>query len=462
MKEIINLAGIYLIAAIDDGYYDSNGCFYKKLTNSQRNVLSKKYIFDIKKEKDSMSLRAYRIFIDEDESSITFNKELVISYIYKEKSIQNIEKIEEITLIYKDSLNPEVFISFVTLIMADKPCYEKFMEWTVFTISDVHEGIKEELYILLFNLIEKNQDGIISELLSKNMMAILYDFLYFNKKSKALHMNEYHSLLKVAENFENITLCNMRINYVQGEVCETIYSLIMAYGNENADLISKFIRTMIMMGEQSRSDKKYYKCILEILWELSMLKTHLPVLNLYTNINYILKRMFKYYEDRLDPEGFLSLLKMWRDYLIMKEDEEDIYPSNLKIAHDEATKEFYNRNEDFSLDVYCNFKNAIKCYEDLEYENNGYKIRIPRDPCEMKKVGKKLNICVGAYASSVAKKTTKILWLCNRNDIPIAALEVKENQLVQAKMANNHHPNYEVEQIIKSWCKKKELIIASF
>ena len=49
MKEIINLAGVYLIAAIDDGYYDSNGCFYKKLTNSQRNVLSKKYIFDIKK-----------------------------------------------------------------------------------------------------------------------------------------------------------------------------------------------------------------------------------------------------------------------------------------------------------------------------------------------------------------------------------------------------------------------------
>ena len=89
MKEIINLAGVYLIAAIDDGYYDSNGCFYKKLTNSQRNVLSKKYIFDIKKEKDSMSLRAYQIFIDEDESSITFNKDLVISYIYKEKSIQN-------------------------------------------------------------------------------------------------------------------------------------------------------------------------------------------------------------------------------------------------------------------------------------------------------------------------------------------------------------------------------------
>ena len=55
MKEIINLAGVYLIAAIDDGYYDSNGCFYKKLTNSQRNVLSKKYIFDIKKEKDSIN-----------------------------------------------------------------------------------------------------------------------------------------------------------------------------------------------------------------------------------------------------------------------------------------------------------------------------------------------------------------------------------------------------------------------
>ena len=29
MKEIINLAGVYLIAAIDDGYYDSNCCFYK-------------------------------------------------------------------------------------------------------------------------------------------------------------------------------------------------------------------------------------------------------------------------------------------------------------------------------------------------------------------------------------------------------------------------------------------------
>ena len=216
------------------------------------------------------------------------------------------------------------------------------------------------------------------------------------------------------------------------------------------------------MGEQSRNDKKYYKCILEILLELSTLKNHLPVLNLYTNINYILKRMFKYYEDRLDPEGFLNLLKMWRDYLIMKEDDDDIYPSNLKEAHNEATKGFYNRNEDFSLNVYCNFKNAIKCYKNLEYESNGYKIRIPRDPCEMKKVGKNLNICVGAYVSSVAEKTTKILWLCNINDIPIAALEVKGNRLIQAKAAHNSRLTYEMEQIIKSWCSKKELVIASY
>lgn len=462
MKEIINLAGVYSITAIDDGYYDSNGCYYKKLTNSQKNVLSKKYVFDIQREKDSIALMAYRILIDEGESSVTFKKEVVISYRYKEKSIQNIENKEDITLIYKDSFNPEVFISFVTLIMADKPCYEKFMEWTVFTISDVREGIKEELYILLFNLIEKNQDGIISELLSKNMMAILYDFLYFNKKSKDLHMNEYHTLPKVAENFEKITLGNMRVNYVQGEVCETIYNLITAYGNENADLISKFIKTMIMIGYQSRSDKKYYRCILEILRELNILKNQFPILNLNANINYILKRMFKYYEDKLDPEGFLNLLKMWRDYLIMKEDEDNIYPSNLKEVHDEATKEFYNRNEDISFDVYYNFKNAIKNYENLEYEKNGYTIRIPRDPCEMKKVGKNLHICVGAYVSSVAEKTSKILWLCNRNDIPIAALEVKENRLIQAKAAHNSHPTYEMEQIIKSWCSKKELVITSY
>ncbi|WP_373261948.1 PcfJ domain-containing protein [Hungatella hathewayi] len=462
MKEIINLTSVYLIFAINDEYLDSNGCHYKKLTSPQKKVLNKKYVFDMQNEKDTIVLKAYQIFIDEDESSITLKKAEVMNYRYEKKSMQDVEHKEDIIRVYKNSLNPEVFISFVTLIMADKPCYEIFMEWTAFTVSDVHEGIKEELYILLLNLIEKNQDGIISELLLKNMMAILYDFLYFNKKNGTLHLNEYHILLKVAQNFENLTLRNMKVNYVQGEVCEAIYRLIVAYGNENTHIISKFIKTMIKMGEKSRRDTNYYKSILEILRELSTLKNQMPELNLYTNINYILKSMFKQYEDKPDPEGFLNLLKMWLDYLTMKENDEPVYPSVLKEAHDDAIEKYNRRNDDLSLETYHDFKDAVKGYKDLEYENRKYKIRIPNDPHEMKEVGKNLHICVGYYVLSVARKNSKILWLCNKEDIPFVALEVRDNQLIQAKAECNHHPGYEINEFIQLWCRKKGLIITSY
>lgn len=325
-----------------------------------------------------------------------------------------------------------------------------------------YNRVKEDLYVKLFNLIKENQDGIISELLSKNMKAILYDFLYFDAKKGKLNGDEYRVLFRLAQTMEDIALRNQKVKNDQGEICETLYELIIGYGKENIDLIEKFIKVLMKIAEQSIREKNYYKFIIEILKELNSIKNHMPELDFYSNINYIIKCLFKNYEEKLDLEGFFNLIKMWHDYLIMKDTEDFTYPLMLKEAHDNALQVYHKKAGDVDLDTYCHFEQAIKEYKDLEFENNIYKIRTPKDPKEMREVGSKLNICVGTYVRAVAKKTSKVLWLCNKEDTPIAALEVKNNRLIQAKTERNHYPEYELEDFIKLWCREKDLEIISY
>lgn len=460
MKEIINLTDMYWLIENDNEYMDTNGCRYKSLTNTQKHILNKTYFFVMQKETKSITLHAYQISTDEDESSITFKQNEVVCVTYKDKMIHEDKNEKEIMAVYKNSINPEIFISFVTYIMAGKPCYEKFMSWVEFTILDIREGINERLYVMLFHLMRKNQDGIISELLSKNMMAILYDFIFFSNK-RELQMEESRNLLRLAQDLEDLTFPYLKLNRMRGDVCETLYEVMQAYGKENTQLITKFIKTLKCMGEQSIRSMNF-KHILEILKELSTIKRRMPELDFYTSVNYILKRIFTYYEDRPDPEGFLNLLKMWHDYLVMKEDEDTNYPAMLKEAHDKASENYNKNNKDISLNMYRDFKDAVEEYKDLEYEGNEYKIRTPYDPKEMFEVGSNLHICVGFYMKIVAAKKSKVLWLCNKENVPIAALEVRADQLVQAKQERNRYPDPEMEKFIKLWCTKKDLSIVSF
>lgn len=136
MKKVINLTNVYLIVNVGDEYYDTNGCFYRKLTISQRALLNKQFYFSMENNENISTITAYQVYIEESESVLSFNKKEVMKFEYKEKSLHTIKDDGEIKTVYKNALNPEIFISFVTAIMADKPCYEKYMEWLEFTITE--------------------------------------------------------------------------------------------------------------------------------------------------------------------------------------------------------------------------------------------------------------------------------------------------------------------------------------
>lgn len=235
--------------------------------------------------------------------------------------------------------------------------------------------------------------------------------------------------------------------------------LLNSYGRESLDSIIKFIKSMKRLHENSLFQKKAFEQTSEILKTLCSIYRMIPGSTFDKNVNYLLKMLFKNYEDQISLNGFLNVSEMWYDYLFMKNIEDGDYPNSVRESHDRVQKAY--KGKGYSKEILTMFPASVKEYEGLAYNDDEYQIKIPKSPEEMEEVGSKLKICVGTYAPAVAKQNTQVLWLCKENK-EIMALEVKKGRLIQAKAENNHFPNAKEEAFIKKWCKEKMIDIISY
>lgn len=453
-----NKSGKYAIIEVEDGYIDANGCYYRKLTEQQKLICGKMYFYDIFKSKDWVVLSIKKIVTKTEEGKVSFDEVIVANYLFKNGYLCGNQTID-FSHVLANSLNPEEFISYLALILSKKGCYEEFLDWLDYTRVD-RNRLKEDIYVYVFYAFVTKYDGIITELLKKGMKKTLYDFLRFYYRERDAG-TQYHAAIKISECMENeffsgySRLGNTDDSYGFSLSCD----ILNRYGKENLDSVLKFIKSMKKIHETSLFQKKAFEQTAEMLRVLCNISIAIPGSAFNKNVNYLLKMVFKNYEEKISLEGFLNVSKMWEDYLLMKEYEDEDYPDSIKESHDRVQKICKGRK--ISKEILTMFSSAVKKYEDLEFKDNKYQVRVPKSPAEMREVGDKLENCVETYTTAVAKQKTQVLWLCECDE-KIMALEVKNRKLIQAKTKGNHYPNAEEEEFIKKWCKEKQIDIVSY
>lgn len=465
MMKVKNETNIYCVIEMGDMYIDTNGCYYKNLTSKQMELANKKYYFEISKNEESITLSANQIILKVVNDEIVIKKQTAARYTYKGKQLITEVKAEKLDKIYKYSINNVEFLSFLTLILMDKPYYDQFVEWMTFvnSVSNIRRE-EDKKYLLVFKLFLNNQDGIIAELLSKNMFGTLYDFLYY-RSNKVMSNTEYHMIFKLAyvleSKYRQYLLGQSLVKDEAGTFIELLEKIVDAYGKEPMSSILKFIQILNKMNE-STDDDRIYKLIYEILVTLYYIKDEIPNSKFDENINYIIKKIFRDYEGDISLNGFLHIAKLWLDYLIMKNVFDPTYPKQLIKDHNKLAQKMNSKTGISCSEMIINFRIATKRYKELEYASETHRIRIPNNIEELKEVGKRLHNCVGSYADAIISQRSKILWLCKDDNIPIVAIEVNNHDVVQAKRCGNNEPYKEEADFIQIWCEEKELNFISY
>ena len=88
------------------------------------------------------------------------------------------------------------------------------------------------------------------------------------------------------------------------------------------------------------------------------------------------------------------------------------------------------------------------------FESEGYKVRPLTTIYEMKAIGDFMGICVGSYMSSQYNNRLEIAVVEDSENNYVACLEIRNKELVQAKLKYNSplYNNKEIQDIVLSWC----------
>lgn len=172
----------YVIIKTEDGFVDTNGCYYRKLTEPQRHICGKTYFYHISTEEGIPALEIKKIVTDvekrhEKDPGILFREIQVASYSFKDGCICGDSSID-FNDILVNSRNPELFFSYIFMIVGQKDYYNAFLDWLDYTITDKN-GIHPDVYVYVFYAFVTGKDGIIAEMLKKDMKKTLYDFCDF-------------------------------------------------------------------------------------------------------------------------------------------------------------------------------------------------------------------------------------------------------------------------------------------
>lgn len=196
---------------------------------------------------------------------------------------------------------------------------------------------------------------------------------------------------------------------------------------------------------------------------LSFIVNDMDIENLAEFGNYIIRCVLIYGTVLMNAgNAFSRFLIMYRDYinLIRDEEEKDIYPENLRDAHDAAVDRNYLVVNGIKYDK-AKFKASTDAYKHLEWEDGAIKIVVPETPDDLIKESAALHHCVRSYITAVTDGSTQIL-LARNEDKPYMTIEVKEDKIRQAKRAFNASPCADDVIWLERYAKEKGLVIMSY
>ena len=132
-------------------------------------------------------------------------------------------------------------------------------------------------------------------------------------------------------------------------------------------------------------------------------------------------------------------------------DDYDRYPENFPLAHRRACEE-YNR---ISIQ-YDETKYVERNVLDYECEIDGFKFIYPKTTEEIKEEGKRQHNCVASYINRVLSEDCHIMFMRHKDEPGknYITLEIRNNEIVQAKRPCNQEPSAEEWAVINKWNEK--------
>jgi hypothetical protein len=152
-----------------------------------------------------------------------------------------------------------------------------------------------------------------------------------------------------------------------------------------------------------------------------------------------------------------SALQILRDYVSMNVDmkkDYEKYPKYLSTFHDVTLKNFEVMEDNILNEKFNNVVNLMK-NQKFEYSDKDYIIILPKNVQDLIDEGQNLSHCVASYYKRMANDETRIVFLRKKDCInqSLVTIEIRENNIVQAKSKNNSKPKEKEKKFIENYIK---------
>lgn len=177
---------------------------------------------------------------------------------------------------------------------------------------------------------------------------------------------------------------------------------------------------------------------------------------------YLLKQGITGNGFKIENKGSINnFARTYADYIHMlfldEETEKNMYPENLKDAHDTLADESFFVKGGTKYNV-AGFKEAVNEYKCLEWTKGEYHVTVPSHPQDLDNEGKDMSNCVGSYIDKVIDRKSQICMM-KQNGKPYMTIEVFDGAVRQAYGKANKCLDKEQKNILKEWAEDKDLLI---
>lgn len=350
--------------------------------------------------------------------------------------------------------NKYLFESFILELLEESYFFEGILEY------NEKYSLNERFFFKVLEIYLNNQE---------NLLEFIFKFKLFNSFNELL--NNKISLSNFIIDKEKQKVCYSLLMFIKEnmgiEILEEINSISM-FSNDEIKLIEIFFSKCFKMFESMgcKPSKIFEFSIPEIFEILTHTK--------------LVKQTLDYYVEQLFSKFWfiesVDFFKNYIDYLriasyIQELDKEYTYsyfPKDVQSEHNKTSLKYTNLikkdNEGYTIKEIKEFKSTVSKYINLEYSNDEYSVIVPKTISDVINEGDKLNHCVAGYVKLILDKKSQICFL-RKNDnkeISYLTLEIKNNNIFQAKKFNNQLPNSEDIEFIKEWSNIKGLKIKQF
>lgn len=252
--------------------------------------------------------------------------------------------------------------------------------------------------------------------------------------------------------------------------CEKLFNYAIELFNKNDSIINyeKIINFAFIIADKTNyNNGKYF---LKLVKETGIKEKYYSNFDIIEDIIYSkdfnleLNRVLEYITQGFVKQGITiiydKIMQTYYDYLQMENEMfgkiKDKYPSYLKTQHD-ITVNKYN--------VWKQYNNDLRIFDNsqenqyLEYKDNDYTIMLPKNSAEILDEAIQQHNCLASYVNRIAENQTIVLFMRDNKDLEksLVTIEVKDNEIKQAKQVLNSKIDEKQKDFLVKWCKEKNI-----